>query len=76
MIQYQGELAPGHPSVSPQAGALDRGEESIWMRKGNLDSMAPSVHVAGLGKARKLTVDIWAGYESEPDRIPSKARSA
>ena len=75
-IQYQGELALGHQAVSTLAGAMNRTEASVWMRKGNFDSLDPSVPEAGLSNAARLTVDIWVEYEHDPDRILSEARRA
>ena len=75
-IRYQGELASRHPAVSALAGAMNRTDASIWMRKANFDSLDPSVPGAGLSKASMLTVDIWAEYERDSDRTLAEARGA
>ena len=55
---------------------MNRTEASIWMRKGNFDSLDPSVPGAGLNNTAKLTVDIWAEYERKPERVSAEARRA
>ena len=55
---------------------MNRTEASIWMRKGNFDSLDPSVPGAGLNHPAKLTVVIWAEYERNPKRVCAEARSA
>ena len=49
---------------------------SIWMRKGNFDALDTAVPGGGLNSAAKLTVDIWAEYQQDPERVLSEARRA
>ena len=75
-VEYHGQLAPGHTAVLALAGAMDRTVASIWMRKGNFDALDTAVLGAGLKSASKLTVDIWAEYQREPEQVLSEARRA
>ena len=75
-VEYHGQLKQGHPTVHALADAMDRTVASIWMRKGNFDSLDPSVLGVGLRNAAQLTVDIWAEYERNPERVLSEARRA
>ena len=75
-VEYHGELAPGHTAVLALAGAMDRTVASIWMRKGNFDSLDTTALGAGLNSAAKLTVDIWAEYQQDPEQLLSEARRA
>ncbi len=75
-VECHGQLNQGHPTVHALADAMDRPVASIWMRKGNFDSLDPSVLGVGLRSAAKLTVDIWAEYERNPERVLSEARRA
>ena len=54
----------------------DRTVASIWMRKGNFDSLDTAVPGGGLNSAAKLTVDIWTEYQRDPERVLSEARRA
>ena len=58
-VEYHGQLNQGHPTVHALADAMGRPVASIWMWKGNFDSLDPSVPGVGLRSAAKLTVDIW-----------------
>ena len=75
-VEYHGQLTQGHPAVSALADATDRTVASIWMRKGNFDSLDPSVLGVGLRSAAKLTVDIWSEYQRNPEQVLSEARRA
>ena len=75
-VEYHGQLTQGHPAVNALADATNRTLASIWMRKGNFDSLDPSVPGVGLRGAAKLTVSIWAEYELHPEQILSEARRA
>ena len=75
-VEYHGQLAPGHTAVVALAEAMGRTVASIWMRKGNFDSLDTAVPVVGLRSAAKLTVDIWAEYQRDPDQVLSEARRA
>ena len=54
----------------------DESEAAIWMRKGNFDSLDTSVTGAGLRNTAQLTVDIWAEYERDPERVLAEALRA
>jgi hypothetical protein len=75
-VEYHRQLAPGHPAVNALADAMNRTVASIWMRKGNFDSLDTAVPGVGLRSAAKLTVDIWAEYQQDPDQVLSEARRA
>ena len=75
-MECHAQLTPGHPAVHALACAMDRTVDAVWMRKGNFDSLDPSVSGAGLSNAAKLTVDIWAEYERSPEQVLSEARRA
>ena len=60
-------------SIGMIAKAMNRTEASIWMRKGNFDSLDPSKPGTGLNHAAKLTKDIWAEYEESPKRLFAEA---
>ena len=75
-VEYHGQLTAGHPAVSALASAMDRTVASIWMRKGNFDSLDSSVPGVGLRGAARLTVTIWAEYERNTEQILSEARRA
>ena len=75
-VEYHGQLAPGHTAVVALAEAMGRTVASIWMRKGNFDSLDTAVPGVGLRSAAKLTVDIWAEYQRDPDQVLSEARRA
>jgi hypothetical protein len=75
-LAHKGQLTSTHPAIGLLARAMNRTEASIWMRKGNFDSLDPSVPGAGLNHPAKLTVDIWAEYERKPERVSAEARRA
>ena len=75
-VEYHGQLAPGHTAVVALAEAMGRTVVSIWMRKGNFDSLDTAVPGVGLRSAAQLTVDIWAEYQRDPDQVLSEARRA
>ena len=75
-LEHQGRLTQGHPAVHALAEAMGRTVASIWMRKGNFDSLDPSVRGVGLRSAARLTVDIWAEYDRDSVRVLSEARRA
>lgn len=75
-LRYQGQLTRTHPAIGMLAKAMNRTEASIWMRKGNFDSLDPQVPGVGLSRAASLTVGIWAEYEREPERVLIEARRA
>ncbi len=74
-LEHKGQLAPTHPDVISLVKAIPHNENAIVMLKRNFDSLDPSLGVA-LSKAAKLTVDIWAEYERDPDRVLAEARMA
>ena len=63
-------------AITELAEATERSEASIWMRKGNFDSLDPSVPDAGLGRVAELTRRVWTEYQHDPQRILSEARAA
>ena len=75
-LAYRGQLTFNHPAIGMLAKAMNRTEASIWMRKGNFDSLDPSVSGVGLNHPAKLTVDIWTEYEREPAQTFVEARRA
>ena len=75
-IEFPGQLTQSHPEIAKLAKAMNRKESSIWMRKGNFDSLDPSVLGVGLVNTAMLTREIWAEYERNPDRILAEARKA
>ena len=78
-LEFKKQLTRAHPAVGTLAKAMDRTQDSIWMRKGNFDSCDPAITGTGrkgLPKAAKLTRDIWAEYEADPDKVLSDARLA
>ena len=75
-VEYRGQLTQDHLAVHALAGAMGRTVASVWMRKGNFDSLVPAVPGVGLSRAAKLTVDIWTEYERSPERVLSEARRA
>ena len=75
-IEFAGQLTQTHPEVEKLAEAMNRKEASIWMRKGNFDSLDPSVLGVGLINTAKLTREIWAEYKKDPERVLAEARRA
>ena len=75
-LENKNRLRQSHPDVARLARAMHRTVASIWMRKGNFDSLDPSVPGSGLSNAAQLTVDIWAEYLKDPERIYAEARRA
>ena len=73
-VEHGKELSQRHPAILALANSLNRSVDSIWMRKGNFDSLDPSVGGVGLRNAAKLTVDIWAEYSRNPEGVLSEAR--
>ncbi len=69
-------MSQSDPAITELAEATERSEASIWMRKGNFDSLDPSVPDAGLGRVAELTRTVWAEYQHDPQRILSEARAA
>lgn len=75
-MHYKKQLNSNHPDVCSLATAMNRSEASIWMRKGNFDSLDNSVDGIGLKNAAQLTKDVWSEYQSNPDAILAEARKA
>ena len=73
-LEHKGQLTSRHPAIGMIAKAMNRTEASIWMRKGNFDSLDPSIPGAGLNHPAKLTKGIWAEYEEAPKRLFAEAR--
>ena len=74
-LEHRERLTPRHPAIGTLAESMNRTEASIWMRKCNFDSLDPAVSGAGLNHPAKQTVDIWAEYERDPERVRAEARS-
>ena len=74
-LEHQLGLQPIHPTRRTLAEAMNRTSASILMRIGNFDYLDPSVS-GGFSHPAKLTVDIWAEYEREPERVLAEARRA
>ena len=75
-VEYGRQLSQRHPAVVALADAMNRTVASVWMRKGNFDSLDSSMGGLGLSNAAKMTVDIWDEYERNPERVLSEARRA
>ncbi len=75
-LKHKEQLTSTHPAIRTLANSMNRTEASIWMRKGNFDSLDPSVPGVGLSQSAKLTRDIWAEYEKDPERVLAEARGA
>ena len=75
-IEFAGRLTPTHPKIERLAKTMNRKESSIWMRKGNFDSLDPWVLGVGLVNTAKLTREIWDEYERDPERVLAEARRA
>ena len=69
-------LTQKHPAIGELAKAMGRTDASIWMRKGNFDSLDESVPGKGLKNAAPLTKDVWREYQSSPEPILTEARTA
>ena len=74
-LRHRG-LGRSDPVVAELAGAMNRTEASIWMRKGNFDSLDPSVPGVGLSHPAQLTRRVWAEYQQDSGRILAEAREA
>ena len=74
-LEHQLGLEPIRPTHRTLAEAMNRTSASIVMRIGNFDYLDPSVS-GGLSHPAKLSVDIWAEYEQDPERVLAEARRA
>ena len=74
-VRHRG-LGRFDPAIAELAGAMERTEASIWMRKGNFDSLDPSVPGVGLRSAARLTKRVWSEYQQDPQRVLAEARDA
>ena len=72
-LKHKEQLTLTHPAIGMIAKAMNRTKASIWMRKGNFDSLDPSIPRAGLNHSAKLTKDIWVEYEESPKRLFAEA---
>ena len=75
-LEHQLRLEPIHPTSRTLAEAMNRTNGSILMRIGNFDSLDPSVLGKGFNHTAKLTEEIWAEYERDPERVFAEARRA
>ena len=69
-------LSYSNPAIEELAGAMDRTVASVWMRRGNFDSLDTSVRGLGLSSVSELTRSIWADYQQDPAGVLAEAREA
>ena len=75
-LEYKGRLTQAHLAIGVLAKGMSRTNASIWMRKGNFDSLDPAVPGVGLQNVAKLTRYIWTEYQQDPERIFAESRKA
>jgi hypothetical protein len=75
-LEYKGRLTQVHPAIEVLAKGMSRTNASIWMRKGNFDSLDLAVPGVGLPNVAKLTRCIWSEFQQDPERIVVEARKA
>ena len=75
-LEHKGRLTQSHPAIGVLAKGMNRTNASIWMRKGNFDSLDPAVPGVGLPNVAKLTRCIWSEYQRDPERILAESRKA
>lgn len=75
-VKHGGRLSRVHPDILRLDKVMVCSIDSMLMRKRNFDSLDPSVPGVGLPKASKLTKDIWAEYERDPEQVLAEARRA
>ena len=75
-LEHQLRLEPIHPTSRTLAEAMNRPNASILMRIRNFDSLDRHMPGKGLNHPAKLTKEIWAEYERDPERILDEARRA
>ena len=73
---YREQLKLTHPALAKLAGVTNRNRDAIWMRKGNFDSLDPSVPGRGLTRTAQQTRDVWAAYQRQPEATLRAARAA
>ncbi len=73
-VKYEGQLTKDHPDIKKLDKVMICSVDSILMRKRNFDSL--SVPGTALRNAAKLTIQIWAEYEKDPERVLTEARRA
>ena len=69
-------LSYSDPAIEELAGAMNRTVASVWMRRGNFDSLDTSVRGLGLSSVSELTGSIWAEYQQDPAGVLAEAREA
>ena len=67
-------LSYSDPAIEELAGAMNRTVASVWMRRGNFDSLDTSVRGLGLSSVSQLTRSIWADYQQDPAGVLAEAR--
>ena len=75
-LEHQLRLEPIHPTSRTLPEAMNRTNASILMRIRNFDSLDRHMPGKGLNHPAKLTKEIWAEYERNPERILDEARRA
>ena len=74
-LRYVG-IRQSDPEIAKLASVMGRTEASVWMRKGNFDSLDPSVPGVGLRSASRQTKSVWSEYQRDPERMLAEAREA
>ena len=74
-LVHKGRLKPTDPDVGRLAKAMPHNENAIVILNRNFDYLDPSVR-GGRSNAAKLTREIWAKYERDPERVLAEARRA
>ena len=74
-LEHKVRLTPTDPVVRNLAKAIPHNENAIVKLKRNFDSLDTTPGI-GLSNAAKLTKQIWAEYERDPERVLDEARRA
>lgn len=75
-LEHQTQLEPIHPTSRTLAEAMNRSSNSILMRIRDFDSLDRHIPGKGLNHPAKLTKEIWAEYERNPERVLDEAQRA
>ena len=62
----------GHPKIAALSKAIDRKQGALKAIAGKFDFLDPEID-GGIPNPAQLTREIWAEYESDPERILSEA---
>lgn len=74
-LEHEEQLTLTHPDVRMLAKVTNRSKNSIRALKCNFDYLDHSV-AGGWSNSAKLTKEIWAEYEQDPERVLAEARRA